>query len=55
MPCYAMHCIAMEAETAPLRVLAVANHKGGVGKTATAHALGTVLHARGLRVLLAYP
>jgi chromosome partitioning protein len=35
-----------------MRTLAVANHKGGVGKTATAHALGTVLHARGLRVLL---
>ncbi|GBC84461.1 Chromosome partitioning protein ParA [bacterium HR11] len=35
-----------------MRVLAIANHKGGVGKTATAHALGTSVHARGLRVLL---
>ena len=35
-----------------MRVLTIANHKGGVAKTATAHALGVVLASQGLRVLL---
>lgn len=35
-----------------LRTIAVANHKSGVGKTATAHALGAALAERGRRVLL---
>jgi len=35
-----------------MRVLSIANHKGGVGKSATAHALGVALAATGLRVLL---
>lgn len=35
-----------------MKTIALANHKGGVGKTATAHALGTVLATEGRRVLL---
>ena len=35
-----------------MRTLAIANAKGGCGKTATAHALGETLAARGYRVLL---
>jgi chromosome partitioning protein len=32
--------------------ITIANHKGGVGKTATAHALGELLATTGLRVLM---
>lgn len=34
-----------------MRVLAVANRRGGVGKTCTAHAIGAALNSRGHRVL----
>lgn len=35
-----------------MKILSVANHKGGVGKTATTRALGDVLASLGLRVLM---
>ncbi len=39
-------------DVAALRTLAIANHKSGVGKTATTHALGALLSERGRRVLM---
>lgn len=35
-----------------MRVLTISNQKGGVGKTATAHALGVVLASQGMKILL---
>lgn len=35
-----------------MKILSVANHKGGVGKTATVRALGDVLAGSGVRVLM---
>ena len=34
------------------KIIAVANHKGGVGKTTTVASLGSILSKRGYRVLL---
>ncbi len=41
-----------QGSTTFMRTIAIANHKSGVGKTASAHALGAMLAERGRRVLL---
>jgi len=49
--CPLAHCC-NKMQNASMKILAIANHKGGVGKTATARALGDVLAATGARVLM---